>query len=86
MGHRRGMRSERLRTTQAHRELDDLKPIQDGAIGGRKCKTLPENQAVVEQRRTLAGPQKMIDMCSTAGDPMVGRLSAGGDSQERTRL
>src|SRR5262249_24467722 len=30
MGHRRWMRSERLRTTQAHRELDDLKTIQDG--------------------------------------------------------
>src|SRR5215469_7070151 len=30
MGHRRRMRSERLRTTQAHRELDHLKPIQDG--------------------------------------------------------
>ena len=30
MGHRRGMRRERLRTTQAHRELDHLKPIQDG--------------------------------------------------------
>src|SRR6516164_3378135 len=30
MGHRRRMRGERLRTTQAHRELDHLKPIQDG--------------------------------------------------------
>src|ERR1700748_3837103 len=30
MRHRRRMRSKRLRTTQAHRELDYLKPIQDG--------------------------------------------------------
>ena len=30
MGHRRRMRSKRLRTTQAHRELDHLEPIQDG--------------------------------------------------------
>ena len=30
LGHRCWMRSERLRTTQAHRELDHLKPIQDG--------------------------------------------------------
>ena len=30
MGHRGRMRSESLRTTQAHRELDHLKPIQDG--------------------------------------------------------
>src|SRR5215471_16022816 len=30
MGHRRWMRSKRLRTTQAHRQLDHLKPIQDG--------------------------------------------------------
>src|SRR5947209_748808 len=30
MGHRRRMRGERLRTTQAHRELDHLEPIQDG--------------------------------------------------------
>src|SRR6516165_1543823 len=30
MGHRRRMRSESLRATQAHRELDHLKPIQDG--------------------------------------------------------
>src|SRR5215469_12036917 len=30
MGHRRRMRSESLRTAQAHRELDHLEPIQDG--------------------------------------------------------
>src|SRR5262245_10642903 len=30
MGHRRRMRSKRFRTTEAHRELDHLKPIQDG--------------------------------------------------------
>ena len=30
MGHRRGMRSKRLRTTQAHRELDHLEAIEDG--------------------------------------------------------
>ena len=30
MRHRRRMRSKRLRTTQAHRELDHLQPIQDG--------------------------------------------------------
>src|SRR6516164_8216615 len=30
MGHRRRMRSESLRTTQAHRELDHLEVIQDG--------------------------------------------------------
>src|SRR6185437_14019291 len=30
MGHRGRMRSERLGTTQAHRELNHLKPIQDG--------------------------------------------------------
>ena len=30
MGHRGRMRSESLRTTKAHRELDHLEPIQDG--------------------------------------------------------
>ena len=30
MRHRRRMRSKRLRTTQAHRELDHGEPIQDG--------------------------------------------------------
>src|ERR1700757_2148042 len=30
MRHRRRMGSKRLRTTQAHRELDHVKPIQDG--------------------------------------------------------
>jgi hypothetical protein len=30
MSHRRRMRSKSLRTTQAHRKLDHLKPIQDG--------------------------------------------------------
>ena len=30
MGHRRWMRGERLRTTQAHREFNHLEPIQHG--------------------------------------------------------
>ena len=30
MGHRRRMRSKRLRTTQTHRELDHLEAIEDG--------------------------------------------------------
>jgi hypothetical protein len=52
MGHRRRMRSKSLRATQADRELDQLKPIQDGkgfglaqggaALAAIVCQTLDE--------------------------------------------